>query len=102
MNVIMTSQTLIQLRKNKGITQRNLASKLGVNLTTIKNWESGNSIPDSANICALADFYHVTTDYLFGRSNEEYISIEGIPSEEADRLRKIAQTFIDSIPDRSN
>ena len=71
MNVIMTSQTLIQLRKNKGITQRNLASKLGVNLTTIKNWESGNSIPDSANICALADFYHVTTDYLFGRSKHQ-------------------------------
>ena len=34
---------LCQLRKKNGITQRDLAQKLGVHITTIKNWEGGVS-----------------------------------------------------------
>lgn len=72
MDVIVTSQIFVQLRKNKGITQKKLAAKIGVNITSIKNWEAGNSVPDSNNICALADFYHVTTDHIYGRVNGAY------------------------------
>lgn len=96
MNRTEIGQILHQLRKSHGMTQKELARKLNVNVTTIKNWESGNCIPDSVNICAIADLFHVTTDYLFGRENDESISIACLSPHERKRLRRIVQAFIDT------
>lgn len=66
---------LCQLRKKNGITQRDLAQKLGVHITTIKNWEGGNCYPDAKNICALADLLHVSADSLLGREEGDTVSL---------------------------
>ena len=66
---------LCDLRKQNAWTQKELAGKLGVYITTIKNWENDSCSPDAKNICALADFFHVTTDSLLGRENVETINI---------------------------
>lgn len=89
-------QILRQLRRRHGMTQKELSQKLKVNVTTIKNWESGSCVPDAVNVCAIADLFHVTTDYLFGRENDETISIVSLPPEERKRLRHIVQAFIDT------
>lgn len=52
------------LRKSKGISQEELADKVGVSRQAVSKWESEQSTPDIEKILLLSDFFDVTTDYL--------------------------------------
>jgi transcriptional regulator with XRE-family HTH domain len=56
-----------ELRKAKGLTQKQLADLLGLDQATVSNWERGKVMPDSVNQKKLADFFNVSLDYLLGR-----------------------------------
>lgn len=58
-----------KLRKENGLTQEELASKLHVTQTTISKWEQGRVIPDITTLELIADFFNVTIDFLLGRNN---------------------------------
>ena len=58
------------LRKLRGISQEQLADRLGVSRQTISKWESEQSAPDMEKIILLSDYFEVTTDYLL---NGKYI-----------------------------
>lgn len=61
----MTIADRIQnLRKTKGISQEELADKIGVSRQAVSKWESGQSIPDVEKIILLSKYFEVTTDYL--------------------------------------
>ena len=61
----MTMADRIQsLRKAKGISQEELADKIGVSRQAISKWESEQSSPDLEKIIRLSDYFEVTTDYL--------------------------------------
>lgn len=62
-----TKDILRYLRKKKGLTQRELADKIGVSYSTIGNYESGIRTPDSAIEELLAQYFDVSIDYLRGR-----------------------------------
>lgn len=62
------------LRKLNNITQEKLAAEMGVSIAAVSKWETSNAMPDIVMLCALADFFHVTTDELLGRNKmEEFI-----------------------------
>ena len=52
------------LRKAKGISQEELADKVGVSRQAVSKWESEQSTPDLEKIIILSDFFGVTTDYI--------------------------------------
>ena len=52
------------LRKNKGISQEELADKVGVSRQAVSKWESEQSTPDIEKVILLSNFFDVTTDYL--------------------------------------
>ena len=52
------------LRKSKGISQEELADKIGVSRQAVSKWESEQSIPDIEKIILLSDYFETTTDYL--------------------------------------
>ena len=56
-----------ELRKRDNITQERLAESIGVTSQAISKWESENGYPDIELIVPIADFFNVSTDYLFGR-----------------------------------
>ena len=61
----MTIADRIQsLRKTKGISQEQLADKIGVSRQAISKWESEQSSPDLEKIILLSDYFEVTTDYI--------------------------------------
>lgn len=62
------AQILTDLREEKGVYQKELASHLNVSIATISNYENGVHHPDLATLCQIADYFGVTTDYLLGRS----------------------------------
>ena len=52
------------LRKSKGISQEELADKVGVSRQAVSKWESEQSTPDIEKVILLSNFFDVTTDYL--------------------------------------
>ena len=61
---------MYELRRERGVTQEELAAELGVTAAAVSKWEKGNTLPDVLMVCALADHFAVTTDELLGRSRE--------------------------------
>ena len=53
-----------QLRKIRGISQEELADRIGVSRQAVSKWESGQTSPDLEKIVLLSDYFEVTTDYL--------------------------------------
>lgn len=61
----MNVQERIQeLRKQKGISQEELAGELGVSRQAVSKWESGQSFPELDNIIALSDYFGVSADHI--------------------------------------
>ena len=61
---------ILELRKQKNITQEELAVELGVTAAAVSKWENGYTLPDILMLGALADFFKVTTDELLGRNTK--------------------------------
>ena len=59
---------LAELRQERGLTQKELGQVLCVSTGTISNYENGVHLPDAEKLIVLADFFHVFTDYLLGRT----------------------------------
>lgn len=60
---------LNELRKKNHMTQAELAKKINVAKSTISMWEKGVRSPDTTTLGKLADIFHVSTDYLLGKTN---------------------------------
>ena len=64
------------LRKSKKISQEDLAEMVGVSRTTVYKWESGTSVPNYANMQALARALETTVSFLAGETPFEYTEEE--------------------------
>lgn len=64
-----TGAILIQLRREKDVGQKEVATYLNVSVATVSNYENNVHSPDYAMLCRLADYYDVTTDFLLGRTD---------------------------------
>lgn len=65
-------ERLLEYRKKNGLSQEELAEKIGVSRQAISKWERGESSPDTDNLIALSQLYGVTVDeLLFGKKAEE-------------------------------
>ncbi len=62
----MLNEIIKSLRKEKGITQEELAIRLNVVRQTISKWEKGLSVPDANMLIKIADLFEVTTSELLG------------------------------------
>ena len=55
-----------QARKEKGLSQKQVAIELGVKGPSVSNWESGKTTPTKENYIAMSSLFHVSVDYLMG------------------------------------
>ena len=85
------SDRLAQLRKSKGVTQKALAEKLGVNTRTVQFYESGDKRPEIEGIVKIAEIFNVSVDYLVGKTEAMNIRPAEISAEEAEFLRWVQE-----------
>ena len=64
------SNRLISLRKERGLTQEDLARLIHKKRSTVSGYETEGKEPDLDTVCWLADYFGVSTDYLLGYSDE--------------------------------
>ena len=80
---------LQELRKQKGLTQEQLAGFLYVSRTAISKWEAGRGYPNIDSLKAIAKFFGITVDELL--SSDELLAVA---QEDSKRMKK---TFLDLV-----
>ena len=63
------AERLLELRKERGISQATLANCVGVSVGVVCYWETDRSEPTAPNLLKLADYFDVSADYLLGRTD---------------------------------
>ena len=63
-------ERLRTLRNEKGETQAQVAAQIGIAERHYQRFEAGVNLPGFENLCALADHFDVSLDYLAGRTEE--------------------------------
>ncbi len=84
----MTIADRIQsLRKSKGMSQEELADRIGVSRQAVSRWESEQATPDLEKVVIMSDIFEVTTDYL----------LKGIEPVKADEHKTMADVIDQKI-----
>lgn len=86
----MFQGNLKTLRKNKGITQEELADRLNVVRQTISKWEKGQSVPDAEMLVKLAEIFEVPVSQLLGSRIEP----DAQPDALAEQLARINEQLV--------
>ena len=89
----MLGTRIKELRKEFGLSQVELATRMEVTKQTISNWENENIQPSIDMLVGLANVFNVTTDYLLGLDDVPRLSIEGLPLSFAAHLAQIIEDF---------
>lgn len=77
MDLIKVGRFLQSLRKEKGLTQEQLAEMFGVAQRTVSRWETGNNMPDIDVLIELSDFYKIDLrEILNGERKSEKLNDE--------------------------
>ena len=86
----MFGENLKALRKNKGITQEELAARLNIVRQTISKWEKGQSVPDAEMLVKLAEVFEVPVSHLLGSRIES----DARPDALAEQLARINEQLV--------
>lgn len=70
----MYFQRLKDLREDKDLKQADIAEFLGIKQTVYSRYERGYQNIPLEHLLKLADYYNVSTDYIFGRTNNQKIN----------------------------
>ncbi|MBQ8165427.1 MAG: helix-turn-helix transcriptional regulator [Lachnospiraceae bacterium] len=86
----MFNENLRELRKSKGFTQEELATKINVVRQTVSKWEKGLSVPDADSLQKIADVLDVEVSQLLGAN----IETEENKNEIAEQLSRINEQLV--------
>ena len=87
------SDRLIFLRKKYNLSQTDVAKQIGATPALISAYEKLERKPSIDKLIALADIFHVSTDYILGRTFKDksstVISIEGLSEKQIKLVREL-------------
>ena len=85
-------ETIRRLRRERGITQEQLAERLNVSAQAVSKWENGLSLPDISQLAPLAREFQVSADVLIGLDNDDSDEVKEI-LEQAYRLPNVEKIY---------
>lgn len=92
----MFHENLKTLRKNKGMSQEQLAVQLHVVRQTVSKWEKQLSVPDAETLVKIAEVLEVSVNDLLG----ETIALKGDMSDVAEQISRLNDLLATQIQDR--
>jgi len=90
---MILSENIKKLRMALGISQVELAKKLGVTKQCISNWENDNIQPSIEMLIKIAKYFAVPVDELLGLKPIKTISVDGIDDETIAHLRALVSAL---------
>ena len=85
--MIVVGKRIRQARVLAGLTQEQLAEKIGVSRTAVVRWESAETEPTLEHLLSLTKFLHVSADYLLGI--DEHGQLMDVLQEMASKINKL-------------
>ena len=85
---IEIADRLVKLRKKNGLSQEELADKLGLSRQAVSKWERAESSPDTDNLICLAKLYNVSLDDLLQTSQDVEEIAEDVKEKESEKNRR--------------
>lgn len=86
---------LKELRVENNYTQAKLAKRLGVSITTVGTWESGQKLPAAERLIELARLYNVPINYIAGIEKEKSIVLDDLTQKQQNLLKTMILEFQD-------
>lgn len=84
---------LRELRKGQGLTQKQLADRLGVVKSVVSYYESGERYPSYDVLIKISSIFHISTDYLLGIERNRTIDVSGLSAEETDVIISVVNAL---------
>lgn len=88
---------LRRLRKQKNLTQKQLANLIGVQHTIISFYELNERIPSPDVLVKIASVFHVSTDYLLGLEKGESLDISQLTESD----KNLVRSLVDSLREKT-
>lgn len=85
----MVADKIKHLREQMGLTQSDLAKKLGITRSSVNAWELGISVPSTQYVVELAGIFKVSTDYLLGVKSTTTVSVEGLTEKDVNLVNSV-------------
>lgn len=90
----MDSGTRLKLlRKQAGMTQQQVADRIGVTKSVISFYELKERCPSPDVLVKYAKIFHVTTDYLLGVEREQVVDVSGLGIDEITAVKSVIDAF---------
>lgn len=86
-------ERLRNLRKQKNLTQKQLASMINVKNSIISFYEVGDRFPSPEILIKLASVLHVSTDFLLGIEKKEVVDVSGLDKNDINLVRSLVDTL---------
>ncbi|MBQ9120954.1 MAG: helix-turn-helix transcriptional regulator [Clostridia bacterium] len=79
------------LRDKTGMTQTDLAKKLGISRSAVNAWEMSLSSPSLSNIIEMTQIFHVDADYLLSMTDQLLVDISHLSNDEQEVVLKLVR-----------
>ena len=87
--IIKTAERIKELREQRGLSQAELAHQFGVTRSSVNAWEMGVSNPKIDKLAELAQYFHVSIDFLVGLENDQTIDISLYTFDEQELIQRM-------------
>lgn len=85
------NENIKRLRMARNLSQVDLARALGVTKQSISNWENNNIQPSVDMLIHLSRFFSVSTDFLLGLDQRNYIEVSGLTDQQLAHITAVIQ-----------
>lgn len=91
---IMLNERIKELRILNGMSQVDLAARLGISKQSVSNWENDNIQPSIEMLLKLARLFSVSTDYLLGLEKRRYLEVSGLSEMQLTHLQQVIDDLV--------
>ncbi len=84
---------LKKLRLEEGLTQQQLADRLGITKSVVSYYELHERTPSPEILVKLAAIFHVSTDYLLGLEKNETVDLTGLDEDDIITVKRLIATL---------
>lgn len=87
--ILNVADRIRYLRDKTGMTQTDLAKRLGISRSAVNSWEMSLSSPSIANLIEMSQIFHVDVDYILSISDKITVDITNLSQEERESIIRL-------------
>ena len=91
--ILTIADRIRELRDLNGMTQTDLANRLGISRSAVNSWEMSLSTPSIPNIIEMTRIFNVSADYILSSSDRFLVDITNLTSEQKEAISRVLACF---------